>query len=97
MPPDEAATPQIEHGNDRPRDPSGSQTEKLLDRLEQDFTYHGPRDAEQMALYQAIRAGAHEFARAIAVLVPVGREQSLALTNLEQTVFWANAGIARHG
>ena len=42
-----------------------------------------------------IRERAVELASAIAVLTPVGREQSLALTNLEQTVFWANAGIAR--
>jgi hypothetical protein len=27
---------------------------------------------------------------------PASREQSLALTHLEDAVFWANAAIARH-
>lgn len=31
----------------------------------------------------------------IDALVPDGREKSLALTHLEETVMWANAGVAR--
>jgi hypothetical protein len=30
-------------------------------------------------------------------MVPEGREKALALTNLEQVMFWANAAIAREG
>lgn len=30
------------------------------------------------------------------VLTPKSREQSTALTNLDQVVFWANAAIARN-
>ncbi len=32
----------------------------------------------------------------IGLLVPKGREQSVALTKLEEMMFWGNAGIARN-
>jgi len=59
------------------------------------FTYHAPKPG-QSEKYIAIRAKALEFAEMLTELVPECREQSLALTNLEQSVMWANAGIARH-
>ena len=62
--------------------------------LEHNFTYHSPKDG-QPAMYEAIRDAALEYARLIDVLVPNGREKSLAFTKLEEVVFWANAGIAR--
>lgn len=43
-----------------------------------------------------MRALALDAAQAIADIVPDGREQSLALTKIEEMLFWANAGIARH-
>ena len=58
------------------------------------FTYHSPK-GNQSDSYQAIRSSAHEFAIMIVDFTPVSREQSLALTHLEETVFWANAAIAR--
>lgn len=66
------------------------------DRIENDFTYHPPKDG-QPALYQSIRDTAREFAHLIDTLVPDGREKSIALTKLEEVVFWSNAGIARNG
>lgn len=36
-----------------------------------------------------------ELAHAINALMPDGREKSLALTSLEETMHWADAGIAR--
>ncbi len=62
--------------------------------LEKRFTYHPPK-AGQPEVYEAIREGAKDFAYYIKANVPAGREQALALTHLEETVFWANAGIAR--
>ena len=58
------------------------------------FNYHKP-DEQAMATHQAVRDVIREAAVDIDVLVPEGREKSLALTNLEQAMFWANAGIAR--
>jgi len=63
--------------------------------LEKRFTYHTPKPG-QPEKYTAIRAKAKELAEMIVELVPESREQSLALTNLEQAVMWANAGIARN-
>ncbi len=68
---------------------------ELLKRLESDFTYHPPKEG-QMERYQEIRKQAHDFACEIVKMTPQSREQSLALTNLEQAVFWANASIARN-
>ena len=62
--------------------------------LENRFTYHSPT-GNQPAAYEAIRAGAREYALFLNRTVPDGRELSLALTHLEESVFWANAGIAR--
>lgn len=67
----------------------------LWDRIENDFTYHAPTQLQVVA-YQAIRDYARDFAHTIDAMVPDGREKSLALTALEEVVFWSNAGIARH-
>ena len=64
-------------------------------KIENNFTYHAPKDG-QPEKYQAIREKAKELAYLIQDLVPPSREQSLALTKLEECSFWANAGIARN-
>jgi len=63
--------------------------------LENRFTYHSPK-ADQAERYQAIRMAAKELAELIVASTPTSREQSLALTKLEETSFWANASIARN-
>lgn len=65
---------------------------KDLDNI---YTYHKPV-AGQNARYIAIRAHAKELAAVIEELCPDSREKSLAHTNLEQAVMWANASIARN-
>lgn len=62
--------------------------------IENNFSYHAPKEG-QPEKYEALRAKAKELAYLIKEMTPTGREQSLAMTNLEQAVFWANAGIAR--
>lgn len=64
-------------------------------KIEKAFTYHAPKEG-QPEKYQALRDKAKELAYLIAELVPPGREQSLAMTKLEESVMWANAGIARN-
>lgn len=68
---------------------------KLLLRLENDFTYHPPKEGQQTR-YAALRDKAKEFALLIAELSPVSREQSVALTKVDEAVMWANAAIARN-
>lgn len=60
---------------------------------EKTFTYHAPKGTQQ-ARYQELRDGAKELAKKIEVHCPASRETSLALTNLQQAIMWANASIA---
>ena len=64
-------------------------------QIENAFTYHAPKD-DQPERYVAIRNKAKELALLIADLTPASREQSVALTELETAVMWANAAIARN-
>jgi len=64
------------------------------DELERRFNYHTPVH-DQPERYVRIREIAKQLAYTIRDLTPPSREQSLALTELEQAVFWANASIAR--
>lgn len=68
---------------------------KLEQRIKNDFTYHPPTP-EQVEKCTKLRAQAKDLAMTIALLCPASREQSLALTNLEQAIMWANAAIARN-
>lgn len=67
----------------------------LKERIERDFTYHAPKSG-QPERYTQMREKAKELALLIADLTPQSREQSLAITQLEQSVFFANAAIARN-
>ncbi len=57
------------------------------------FTYHKPFGTQQDR-YSRIRNLARELAHSINEACPESREKSLALTNLQQSVMWANASIA---
>ena len=57
------------------------------------FTYHKPVGTQQ-ARYVELRDKAKELALLINADVPESREKSLALTNLQQSIMWANAAIA---
>jgi len=59
------------------------------------FTHHPPH-TDQTKRYEYLQAMAKVMAWSILKFTPPSREQSLALTNLEQAIFWANASIARN-
>lgn len=65
------------------------------EQIENNFSYHPPKDG-QPERYEHLREAAKELARDIQGMCPESREKSLALTNLEQAVMWANAAIARN-
>lgn len=67
----------------------------MTEQIEKAFTYHRPTEG-QPEKYGLLRDTAKAFAYLIDELVPAGREKSLAMTKLEETVMWANAGIARN-
>ena len=64
--------------------------DKQLDSI---FTYHAPF-GDQAERYNVLRNSARDFAHLINTVCPESREKSLAITNLQQTVMWANASIA---
>lgn len=77
------------------RDKQYEPSKEILKRIENDFSYHPPKD-DQYERYQKIRDEATKFARFLVESCPESRELSLALTHLEQTQFYSNAAIARH-
>lgn len=63
--------------------------------IENRFTYHRP-NKDQIPKYEEIRAAAKLFASVVVCCCPESREKSLAITKIEEAVFWANAAIARN-
>lgn len=68
---------------------------KRTDDIENRFTYHPPKDAAAVQAHEAVRAALKTTAHFVAGAIPAGREAALALTKLEEAMFWANAAIAR--
>lgn len=69
--------------------------EKMQARLDNDYIYHKPF-GDQQERYVIIRDTAKVLAETIVRNSPPSREQSVALTLLEQVVMEANAAIARN-
>ena len=55
-----------------------------------------PTDGEQ-AFFKKVRGLGFSFAMHLSTNMKQSRELSLALTKIEEAVFWANAGVAREG
>ena len=70
--------------------------EKMVNRLDNDYTYHPPNGDDQVLRYKLIRDKARELAVLICVCSPASREQSVALTELDHVVMMTNAAIARN-
>lgn len=66
-----------------------------LNELATRFTYHPVKNTDQAELYSSVRAQALDMAIWLCTVAPESRELSLALTKLEEVVFWTNAAIAR--
>ena len=64
-----------------------------MTRVERDFTNHRPSEETQEVM-RKLRARYHVVVRHLERL-PAGREFALAITNLEQSLMWAMAALAR--
>lgn len=69
-------------------------TDEEREDINHRFTYHPPKTG-QPEMYERLRHEARMLAHRIMDECPPSRERSLALTKLEESVFWANAAIAR--
>jgi hypothetical protein len=70
-------------------------TAEQREDLKTRFTYYPPK-GDQRARYEDMRRRVALLARRMLEETPRSREQSLALTKLEEASFWMNAAIARH-
>ena len=77
-----------------------SKDQKSRDQDPHDRVRHNTKehtlDADGIARITTMRYTIDISSHAVLDNVPKGREQSLALTKLEEALFWANAGIARN-
>lgn len=74
-----------------PRDP----IQELHDRNARNFTHHPSHSANQEGRHNRAREILRIAADELILITPPGREQSLALTKLEEAMLWSNAAIAR--
>lgn len=58
------------------------------------FAFHPATTEEKRDAHTSVRLHCADLAHYIVDHTPAGREQSLALTKLEETMHWANAAIA---
>ncbi len=68
-----------------------------MDQAEIDnrFDFHPPTSDERANAHRQMRDLCGVLAEGLNALLPEGREKALAITNLEQVMFWGNAAIAR--
>lgn len=63
------------------------------EQINNTFSYHKPVK-DQPERYELLRSHGKALAMAVQNCCPESREKSLAITNIQQAVMWANASIA---
>lgn len=63
--------------------------------LDNRFDYHKPNEVKA-GIHENVREECKNLAYFLNDFLPEGREKSLAITKLEEVMFWANAAIARN-
>lgn len=66
--------------------------EDIADR----FDFHPATTEEKRNEHTSIRQACRRLADELNERLPEGREKSLAITHLEEVMFWGNAAIARN-
>ena len=65
------------------------------EKIEHNFIHHAP-DNEKIRRHTKVREDCLDLALTFGEELPDSREKALALTKLEEAMFWANAAIARN-
>ncbi|MBK6874023.1 MAG: hypothetical protein IPG94_22390 [Kineosporiaceae bacterium] len=63
--------------------------------IENRFAFHAATTEEKRDAHTSVRQNCRALADFINEKCPDGREKSLAITGLEEVMFWANAALAR--
>lgn len=63
--------------------------------IEHRFAFYPATTEEKRDEHTSVRQNCRQLADFINEKLPDGREKSLALTHLEEVMFWGNAAIAR--
>lgn len=71
-------------------------SDSVYEEMSKRFDHHPPTTSDTVKAHESARAACKVLAIAICQTVPEGRERSLALTKIEEAMFWANAAIARN-
>lgn len=66
-----------------------------VDDIKHRFAFHAATTEEKRNDHASVRIRLYGAARYVEEHVPAGREKALAITKLEEAMFWANAAIAR--
>ena len=59
------------------------------------FDFHAAPDKEKRDRHTSMRLACKKAAESINDQAPDSREKSIAITKLEEAMFWANAAVAR--
>jgi len=70
--------------------------EKEREDLRTRFKHHPPATDAAANAFGLVRGECESLAAQIVALCPDGREKALALTRIEEAMFWTNAAIARN-
>ena len=63
--------------------------------IENRFAFHAATTDEKRDAHSSVRRQCRALADELNVQLPEGREKSLAITKLEEVMFWGNAALAR--
>lgn len=72
-----------------------STTGRPVEDLAHRFNYHPPKTGRRVSQHENVRAMCLDIATSMDEALPDGREKSLAITKIEEAMFWANAALAR--